>query len=1097
MKSNMNSAIYSKTRRLIACTLTTVGLLLSQAINPVTIAADAGDTTAPALKPAYLRCEYRVDPMGVDNLHPRLSWIVKSHERAQIQTAYQVRVASSPENLEAGNADLWDTGQVRSDKTTSIEYRGKPLVPDQRCYWQVRVWDRNNNASAWSDTAMWSMGLLNKSDWKAEWIGYDKRREISVPEVDFEGAKWIWFKNDQGPNFPAGVRVFAKDFVIPADTQIKKAELRITADDKFSFNLNGEQFATSEPVPDAWERPQIRDLTERINQGKNIIRVRAENTTASPAGLLVKFVIHTTDGKTINIVSDETWTATDQPGANWHNRSIADEAWPSCRTVGNYGAQPWGKLKGAKLILPPAAYLRTTFNLDKPVKKATLYATAFGWVDTYLNGKRVTNDRFNPGWTDYTKRIYYRAYDVTGSIDKGKNAFGAVIDDGWYSGYIGWGHVRDHYGKNVRFLGQIIVEFIDGTTKTIASNPDWKAATGPVQEADILMGETYDARRELTGWCTAGYDDSNWTPVDTGKELDPVIEWHPGPAVKVFKEIKPVSITEPTPGKYVLDLGQNFAGVVRLKIEGERGQKITLRHAERLNPDGTVYTTNLRTARAQDTYICKGDGVEVWEPRFTFHGFQYVEISGLKHAPSLDTITGLPLASATPVAGEFECSNPMLNKLHSNIFWTQLANFIDIPTDCPQRDERLGWTGDAQVYVRTATLNCDVQAFFTKWLTDLEDGQREDGQFPMVAPVKVAGNDGGPAWADAGTICPWTIYEVYGDQRVLERHYDAMQRFIEFRKNRSTAELLPPEDYHCFGDWLNINADTPKDIIYMAYFAHSVNLTAKAAKVLGRDAEADEYTKLRSKIISAFNKAYIDENGRIEGDTQTCYVLALAYDLVSGRRAELAAQRLIELIEERDWHLSTGFVGTKDLMLVLSKIGRNDVAYRLLLNDTFPSWGFSIKHGATSIWERWDGWTPENGFQDPGMNSFAHYSFGAVYQWMAENIGGIRNASPSYKKIIIKPYPNGDLEFAKVRYDSIRGRIQTNWKKENNNLILGVIIPANTTAIIHIPADSPEDINEGEKPLADVKGIEVLGQKDGRVIVEAGSGRYKFTIKNR
>jgi alpha-L-rhamnosidase len=520
-----------------------------------------------------------------------------------------------------------------------------------------------------------------------------------------------------------------------------------------------------------------------------------------------------------------------------------------------------------------------------------------------------------------------------------------------------------------------------------------------------------------------------------------------------------------------------------------------LRFAERLNPDGSVYTTNLREARVIDTYTCRGGETESWLPRFTFHGFQYVEVTGLSTAPTAETIVGVALSSDTPVAGHFECSNPLLNQLHSNAYWTQRANFIDIPTDCPQRDERLGWTGDAQVYIRTATLNADVHAFFTKWLVDLTDAQRADGQFPMVAPLKVAGDDGGPAWADAGVICPWTIYEVYGDRRLLERQYASMVKFVEFCAARSTADLLPPEKFHCFGDWLSIKADTPKEVIYTAYFAYSTRTLARCAEVLGKPDDAEKYRALYERIKKSFQRAYVRETGEIQGDTQCVYVLALAADLVDGDQAASAADRLVDNIRTRGWHLSTGFIGTKDLMLVLAKIGRNDVAYRLLLNETFPSWGFSIQHGATSIWERWDGWTPENGFQDPGMNSFAHYSFGAVYQWMVENIGGIRSAEPGYRRVLLAPQPGGNLTSASVGYDSIRGPIRSAWKLSGDTMEWEVSIPANTTGILLVPTTDGSSIMEGGQPLDQCKFARRVTTKGDVTTVEIDSGTYRLAFK--
>ena len=454
-------------------------------------------------------------------------------------------------------------------------------------------------------------------------------------------------------------------------------------------------------------------------------------------------------------------------------------------------------------------------------------------------------------------------------------------------------------------------------------------------------------------------------------------------------------------------------------------------------------------------------------------------------------MVGLALSSDTPVAGSFECDDPMLNQLHNNICWTQRSNFIDIPTDCPQRDERLGWTGDAQVYVRTATLNCDVQAFFRKWLVDLMDSQRGDGQFPCVAPLKVAGPDGGPAWADAGVICPWTMYAAYGDRRALENCYPQMCKFIAFCRQRSKPDLTPPDKFHCFGDWLSIKADTPKDVIFLAYFAYSTKLTAQAAEVLGKSEDAAQYHRLFDDLKAAFNKAYVAADGRIKGNTQCAYVLAIAFDLLDPDKFQLAARYLVEDIERCGNHLSTGFIGTKDLML--AKIGRNDVAYRLLHNDTFPSWGFSIKHGATSIWERWDGWTPEKGFGNPGMNSFAHYSFGAVYQWMVENIGGIRSDGPAYQRILIAPQPDAKLTRAKTRYRSIRGEITSDWQRNGQKFALRVTIPANTTATVIVPAKDAAGVTESGMPADKAAGVKFLRLENHAAVLAVGSGTYEFS----
>jgi alpha-L-rhamnosidase len=1087
-------------------------LIAAILLSGLTIARVACAQGAPAigagLTPTYLRCEYLVDPLGIDIRAPRLSWIVESSARGQRQTAYQILVASDRETLARDQGDLWDSGQVAGYETSAIVYAGQPLRSHQPCYWKVRVWDKDRKPSDWSAPALWTMGLLDPADWKeAEWIGSDKARQVELPEAPLDGAKWIWHAGDKGPDKPQCHRLFVTALHLPAG-KVGKAELIATADDFFHFTINGHEVLSGQPGTGGWDHPKSADVAAQLKPGAdNTIRVEVNNTAPSPAGLLAKLTITMAGGQTRTLVTDGSWKTLADPGAYWHNRALDTSGWPLAGVLGEYGMAPWGKLKFAHLVLPPPSYLRTSLHVDKPVRRAVLYATGLGIFDVHLNGRRVTEDRFNPGWTDYTKRVYYRAYDVTSQVRQGDNALGAILADGWYSGYVGFGKIRDHYGTKPRFRALLHLERIDGSTEDVVTNSEWRASTGPIIEADFLMGESYDARKAMPGWDAPGFQDSHWQPVDRGAEVHPVVQWHPGPPVRAFAELKPKTITEPKPGTYVLDFGQNFAGVVRVHVPVPP-RRLTLRFAERLNPDGTIYTTNLREARVTDTYLAyRSDAID-WEPRFTFHGFQYVEITGLSSPPAEDTITGVALSSDTPVVGSFACSDPMLNKLFSNIYWTQRANFIDIPTDCPQRDERLGWTGDAQVYIETASLICDVQAFFNKWLVDLTDGQRADGQFPMVAPVKVAGADGGPAWADAGVICPWTIYQVYGDRRVLERQYPSMVKFVEFCRKRSTPDLLPPKEFHCFGDWLSINADTPKDVIYTAYFAHSVRLTAEAARVLGKFDDAARYQVLLTGIRNAFKRVYMGADGRIKGNTQAVYVLAIAFGLVGGMEdighndMDRAAHFLVEDVEKRGYHLSTGFIGTKSLMQVLSRIGRYDIAFRLLHNDTFPSWGFSIKHGATSIWERWDGWTPEKGFQDPGMNSFAHYSFGAVYGWMAHTIGGIDlHVELGFPKLTIAPRIDPNLTWARTSYRSPFGTIATSWKREGDRLDLEVTIPANTMASVWLPANS-SDITESGRPVAESEGVSgpgpaPAGHPSAGVWFDVKSGTYHFAMKMR
>jgi alpha-L-rhamnosidase len=1051
------------------------------------------------LRATSLRCEFLTNPIGIDNLHPRLSWVLESDQRNQKQSAYRIVVASSEEQLTRDFGDLWDTGKVLSNLTHGVVYDGARLLSGMHCYWKVRAWNGDDEPSAWSSNAHWSMGLLSASDWKAEWIGYDAPRR-GVDDVPFSRAEWIWFSGDKGNEFPPGVRCFARIVEIPIGQTPTRAVIHIAADDRFVLAVNGNVIAESNLPRDSWKEPQQIDVTSSLHPGSNLLLVKVENVSSGPAGLTVWMAVHFANAAKIVIVTDRSWVSTDRVGKEWTQLKAEELHWPEARVLGFIGAPPWRYISDSALFLPPPRYLQKDVSVTKPVRRATLYAAALGLCDVFLDGRRISEDHFPSGWTDYARRVYYRTYDITRLIHEGVNSLGVILADGWYSGYVGFGLIRDHYGRNPRVLLQLDVEHQDGTHTVIGSRSDWRAATGPIREADLLEGELYDARIAAENDFGLQSEVVSWDPVDVGAEVHPAVQAHPAPPVRVVAEFKPVSITEPIKGVFIFDLGQNFAGVARLRVRGEAGQKITLRFGERLNPDGTILTMNLRGARARDVYICRGGGEEVWNPRFTFHGFQYVEATGLTEPPTRETITGLALSSDVPVTGSFECSEPMLNRLAKNVFWTQRANFIDIPTDCPQRDERLGWTGDAQAYAPSACLNADVQAFLHKWIQDLVDAQRADGQFPMVAPLKVAGDDGGPAWADAGVTCPWTIYEMYDDRSILEQHYDAMARFIEFCRMRSTPDMLPPASFHCFGDWVSINAETPNDVIFITYFARCAEIMGKTAEILGKQGDSRAYAELFQKIKSAFNRTYVDSEGRIKGNTQTAYVLALASHLLDGVRRERAIKYLLEDIEARRWHLSTGFVGTKDLMLVLSAIGRDDVAYRLLLNDTFPSWGYTIKNGATTIWERWDGWTEEKGFQDPGMNSFAHYAFGAVYQWMVENIGGIRSEGPGYHRIIIEPKFNRKITWARVGYDSIHGQIESSWRwdapdsgeQNTTRFHLSCKIPANTEAVVSIPATDTSQITESGKSLTTCPKIHLIKFEGNRATLAVGSGEYAF-----
>ncbi len=770
------------------------------------------------------------------------------------------------------------------------------------------------------------------------------------------------------------------------------------------------------------------------------------------------------------------------------------------------------------LHLPPARYYRQSFSTKaKTARRATLYATALGIYDAYLNGRRVSPQMFAPGWSDYKQRAYYNAYDATTLVQPGANALGFIVADGWYSGYVGYGLLvgygphktgRNFYGRTPALRAQLEIEYTDGSSTVVPTASSWKQSTGALQEADIIMGETYDARLEPANWSRSTFDDSKWQPAvpasrngslkapffDTAgeREIDlgfippPRLQAYSGPPIRPIEELRSKRLTEPKPGVFVFDLGQNFSGVARLKVRGPAGTRVQLRFAEMLHSDGRLMTENLRRARATDTYILRGDPQgETWTPRFTYHGFQFVEVTGFPGRPTLDAITGVVVHSDTPLTSTFTSSDPAVNQLFRNIVWTQRSNFVELPTDCPQRDERLGWTGDAQAYIRTASYNADVAAFFTKWLDDLEEAQRPNGAFPDYAPYPMQHGGGkssyGTAWMDAGIICPFTIFQVYGDRRVIDRHWAAMERFMQFRRSQSPnwegARIGNP-----WGDWLNIDSETPLELIDAAYFAYTASLMERMAEATGRATAAARYKEWFRQIQAAFLKRYAPTPARLTIDNQTAYALALFAGIFPEDQRRPAAARLAELIRANGSRMNTGFLGTRPLLPVLTANGQHETALGLFTSRQFPSWLYEVDNGATTIWERWNSFTKDKGFFNPSMNSFSHYAFGAVAEWMFRDLAGIDTDGPGFQRLLIQPGAAPGQAVA-ATYDGPHGRIAVSWKQEAAVFTLELTVPPNSKATLHLPDGA---ITESGRPVRPER------VENGRAVVAIESGTYRF-----
>ena len=995
------------------------------------------------ITPKGLRCEYKTNPLAVDLVHPRLSWHFESKGedkkgKGQLQTAYRIVVARSAAQLSQNTGDLWDTEKVISDETIQLPYGGAELKSSETAFWKVCVWDKDNKPK-WSVPANWTKGI-GVSDWQADWIqATPEAAKVPLPSVSLDKANWIWAARDQGTP-PVGERTFHREFTVSQPGA--RAFLALTADNSYTVRVNGKAFP--EAIGSDWKFYKTYNITPLLKSGSNLIEVTVTNEgdAPNPAGLIANIVVIEGEGRE-NIreyPTDMNWTA-------WFGAGQSEMV----RVLGSNGIQPWGRTESASKsnnTMTPPPHFRRKFMVTKPVKRALLYATALGVYDLILNNKPVSDDVLSPGWTEYKKRVHYLAYDVTKQVKSGENMMGAQLGDGWYAGYLAFSGRRHYYGGDPKLRLQLRLEYADGTEEIVGTNKDWQWAYGAMESADLLMGTATDTRKIAT----------HWQPVMVAADPNIAIEAHPGEPIRPAAVLIAKTCTEPKKGVYVYNLGQNITGWAKITVTGKSGQVINIRHAERLNPDGTAYFTNLRAAKATDSYILKG-GRQVLEPKFTFHGFQYIEVIGVDTPPKISDVTGVVVHSQMARTLAFDSDNPLLNKLADNIDWGFRGNALDVPTDCPQRDERAGWTGDAQVFAKTAMLQRDDAAFFTKWLVDLiEDGQGEDGSLPDVAPyINVVGR-GNAAWEDSGVVITYRMYEMFGDTQVIRDHWAALTRYMAHLERVAPTGIRDPGAY---GDWLLLDAPQRSNVHGTAYYYLCATQMAQLATAIGKTEDANRYKLLAEKVKAAFNAKFVTEDGQVIDNSansasgqssQTFYALALGWNLIETNKRPMAQAHLEKLLGARQNHLATGFIGTPVLLFALDSVGRSDISNNLMLNEDYPSWLYQVKLGSTTLWERWDGWTPEKGFQDAGMNSFNHYWLGCVSEWMTTGLVGLDTDGPGWKKIIIKPRTSGPLTRASTSYDSIRGKITVKWQKNpNNTLTITTTLPPNVTGTLVLP----------------------------------------------
>jgi alpha-L-rhamnosidase len=1076
-----------------------------------------------ALSVVNLKCEY-INEALIAIQSPRFSWELATSKNGQNQKSFQIIVSADKSKIVSGTGDLWDSGKTKSSETFGIKLPEGRLISFTKYYWRVRVWNNNNEVTEWSKPATFITGAFDKSDWKASWIGDKQEPPLEYPLLykhigylssytDNENEE-KWIQIDLGSKkefemvrfFPSDNNILKiKDYYFPLAFRIE------TSDEGTKWIKCAERSEVKSPGGNPLEVTFqkisgrfVRLIVTKLRRYNS--RIFDYEDHGDPKKL---FAFSLSEMEIINqkqILSSGCKVSYKDALIKVDREDGYD---PDMLTDGIKDTPPYP----TRRPIPPSPLVRKRFELKSRPVKAIAFVSALGVYEIAFNTVRPDQRVLAPEWTDYNKRVQYQAYDVTELLNAGQNVIAAQLADGWYAGMLGptrWSEYfpkRGAYGLNRRLFLQLEVEYGNGNKETIVSDGNWKMyKEGPIRIADNFLGESYDARKEVASWESVSFDDSGWKNVvaeNNNIHLVPQINQ----PIKVIETLRTKSVLKTKKGYYLFDVGENIAGWCNISIKGNPGDRIILRHGEILDDNGELYTENLGAAIQTDTIILGQSGIINYEPRFTYHGFRYVEVHGLRNPPDKSILNAKVIASDQPRTGYFECSNPMLNQLYKNINRSHISNMHGIPTDCPQRDERCGWMGDVYIFAQTSMFNRDMAAFYNKWMTDILDAQSERGTFPDIAPHPFGYEKhftNAPGWADAAIRLPWFMYINYGDIEIIRNNFKAYEKYIS-NIVKTNPDLIWRSGLGLnYGDWLNGNtlnaegfpktgAQIPSEVFSTIMFYNSVVTLSKMADATGMKEESKNYADLAGKIKIAFRESFINDDGMIEGDAQACYAMALHYNIFPAEMEKIFEKRMIDKFIPYAGRMNTGFHSTLCLMKELVKRGYAEKAFQLLETTEFPSWGYSIDQGATSVWERWDGYVKGRGFQGAGMNSFNHYAFGAIGEWMYENILGVQPDfdSPGFRHFILKPLPGGSLTWAKGSFNSFSGKIEAGWKKDGNKFDYQFTVPPNTTATVFIPAKSAESASiivsdDQEKPAFTNSGF-----KDGYVVFEVNSGTYK------
>lgn len=1095
---------------------TLVSALLCFAIGSAPIVRAASKNVESG--PVELRVNNLTAPLGIDDPAPKFSWQLRDPAPGAKQTAYRVDIASAA-NL--AKANVWTSGRVESNQSLNIRYAGPVLKPSTRYFLTVTVWGKDGKtypaASSWFET-----GLMQQEAWTAQWIGYETPEENAVRHAP---AQWIVSPDYDALRAEKNLPLrFAYRTQVLLNKAVKRATLYATGQDTVSAWVNGAQVLEAQPFPAwhqmPWKKFVRTDVTGKLANGANTLAIEGvtysapQNGPSTPAPVIATLFIEYADGAVATYTSSPDWKTAVHAPDGWQQKGFDDAGWKHAEVFSQKPVPMMNPELGNPWISDSVKALRHDFDVKKPIKSARLYSTALGMYEMFLNGKRVSDDYFAPGWTDYREHVNYQTYDVANMVSQGQNAIGALLAPGWYSTPLEWYQQPNNYGVTPPALrAQLRIEHTDGSVEWVATDSTWQAKNSEILNAELYDGETHDARQALPmqgSWLSPHVNPTKWPSAIVIEPKSLTIHAQEFQPIRIEREMPAKALTQPKPGVYIYDFGQNMAAIERLRISGTRGTNVQLRFGELLNNDGTLYTENLRTAKATDHFILAGSGVEEFTPQFTFHGFRYAEITGLPTAPSKDALTALVIHTDAPFTAELKTGNAMINQLWSNIVWGQRSNFVGVPTDCPQRDERLGWMADAQVFWRTASYNADLAAFSRKFSADMRGTQAGTPMFGIYAPGTANEASGfGAGWSDAGVIIPWTSWLQTGDTSIIDQNWDAMVKYVDAIEKANPDGLWAKEQGIPFGDWLSPEGRTDQTLIGTAEWAYDVTLLRQMADATGRKDDAKRFAEQFETIKTAFQKRFVHEDGFIAGadntpggfsvnnpdakshggDTQTGYVLALHMNLLPDALRAAAANKLVAKIEANHGLLATGFLGTPYLLEELTKTGHADLAYKLLLNTQYPSWGYLIEHGATTTWERWNG---DQMKSDPSMNSYNHYAYGAVADWIYRYAAGV-DASPldaGFHTIVLHPIFDVRLGSVDFNYESAYGPIHSEWKVNGATATWHITIPPNTTGRLSDADAQPWHMQTTRK-------------YDGRLHVETGPdgqhgirlepGTYEFT----